>query len=198
MIIETSNGRPTISPSAFVSASAVVIGNVMIGDDVLVAPNATIRADEPGSLVVIGPGCNVQDNAVVHALGGSTAEVRPGSTLGHGCIVHGPCVIGERCFIGFGSIVFASELGDGCFVLHRAVVHNVVVPGQRMVGNGVVVDNDDGVAALEEVPQRLSSFAAKVVEVNRCLAHEYRSAGRMEGEGQTAATRSNVNSPKGL
>src|SRR5512136_162740 len=104
MLVTTTNGEPTISAKAFVSESAVIMGNVEIGHDVFIAPNATIRADEPGSRVIIHSGCNVQDNVVVHALAGSKAEVFSNSTLGHGCIVHGPCIVGKDCFIGFGSI----------------------------------------------------------------------------------------------
>jgi carbonic anhydrase/acetyltransferase-like protein (isoleucine patch superfamily) len=173
MIIETENGKPSISPTAFISDSAVIVGNVIIGEEVLVAPNATIRADEPGSRVVIGSGCNVQDNSVVHALTGSTAEVHVNSTLGHSCIIHGPCLIGRGCFIGFGSIIFASELGDRCFVLHRALVHEVTVPMGRIIRNGQVVDDQKNVGILEQVPEHHSDFALKAAGINRHLAREY-------------------------
>jgi len=194
MIKTTSNGQPIISATAFISGSAVIIGDVIIEDDVFVAPNATIRADEPGSKVVIRSGCNVQDNVVIHALLGSTAEIRHNSSLGHGCIVHGPCVIGEDCFIGFGSIVFQSVLGDACIVLHRAIVQDVVVPAGKVIGNGQIIENERQVKSLEVVPSHLADFARKVVETNRRLVQDHcRAMGRFDLEEARAST-NNVNS----
>jgi carbonic anhydrase/acetyltransferase-like protein (isoleucine patch superfamily) len=39
---------PEISRSAWIFKTAVIVGNAVIGDNVFVAPNAVIRADEPG------------------------------------------------------------------------------------------------------------------------------------------------------
>jgi len=173
MLLETSNGRPIISGTAFISESAVLIGNVVIEEDVFVAPNATIRADEPGSKVVIRSGCNVQDNVVVHALLGTVADVRSNSSLAHGCIVHGPCVIGENCFIGFSSIIFNSVLGDGCVILHRAIVQDAVVPHARIIWNGQIIEGEKGVESLGAVPPHLTDFARRVAETNRHLVLDH-------------------------
>jgi len=186
MIRTTSNGRPIISPSAHISESATVMGNVIIEDDVFVAPNATIRADEPGSKVIIRSGCNVQDNVVVHALTGSNAEIRRGTSLSHACVVHGPCTIGEGCFIGFGSIVFRSVLGERCFVMLRAVVDGVTIPPSRLIGNGQIVDRQDDVFSLPKVTGDLEQFATKVAETNKGLAREgCRGLLRLESEDPT-------------
>ncbi|MCU0861540.1 MAG: hypothetical protein MUE65_04395 [Methanomassiliicoccales archaeon] len=173
MIKPTPNGRPRIASSAFISESADILGDVAVEDDVFVAPHATIRADEPGSKVVIRSGSNVQDNCVVHALAGTTVEIGCRSTLAHGCIVHGPCMIGEGCFLGFGTIVFQSTLGEGCFILHRAVVQKVDVPPGSFIDLGQIVDSQETVRTLEGVPERYAAFAAKVVEANLLLAKEY-------------------------
>jgi len=45
---------PAISRSEWIFKTAVIVGSVVIGDDVFVAPNAVTRADEPGSSIVIG------------------------------------------------------------------------------------------------------------------------------------------------
>jgi len=113
-------GMPRVSDTAYVSESAVIIGNVEIKGDVYIAPHTTIRADEPGSAIVIGSGCNIQDNVVIHALGGSAVIAGKNTSLAHGCIVHGPCTLGDNCFIGFGSVVFNCTLGDDCVVLQNA------------------------------------------------------------------------------
>ncbi len=53
-------GMPRVSDTAYVSESAVIIGNVIIGEQVFIAPHASIRADEPGSQIIIGNGCNIR------------------------------------------------------------------------------------------------------------------------------------------
>lgn len=47
-------GVPTIGNCVFVGINATVIGNVKIGDDVIIAPNAFVNFDVPSHSVVIG------------------------------------------------------------------------------------------------------------------------------------------------
>ncbi|MDP3104982.1 MAG: carbonate dehydratase, partial [Candidatus Methanoperedens sp.] len=98
-----SENTPKISKTTYVCDSAVITGNVVIGEQAFVAPNASIRADEPGSAIIIGDGCNIQDNVIIHALMKTKVVIGDHTSLSHGCIVHGPAQIGKNCFIGFGS-----------------------------------------------------------------------------------------------
>ncbi len=164
---------PTISESAFVDSSATILGDVMIGDDVYVAPNASIRADEPGSRMIIRERCNVQDNVAIHALMDSTVKIGVGTTLGHGCIVHGPCTIGDGCFIGFGAVVFKCTIMEGAVIMHRALVTHSLVPPLRMVGSGEIVDSRFKPADLPEVPLDISDFVDSVRQTNIDLARMY-------------------------
>ena len=164
---------PIVSESAYVSDSAVIIGNVEIGENVYIAPNSTIRADEPESRITISSGCNVQDNVVIHALGNSEVLVGNKTSLSHGCIVHGPCKIGNNCFIGFGSVVFNCEIGNGCVVLHRALVKDVTIPDSKTVEDGMVVNEQYVADNLENVTEELADFANKVVSVNLMLSESY-------------------------
>ncbi len=107
---------PKISASAYVSESAVITGNVIIGEQVFIAPHASIRADEPNSMVIIGYGCNIQDNVIIHALTNTKVMIGDYTSLSHGCIVHGPVEVGMNCFIGFGAVIFDCSIEDGCFV----------------------------------------------------------------------------------
>ncbi|MBI0582785.1 MAG: hypothetical protein ISF22_01010 [Methanomassiliicoccus sp.] len=166
-------GSPRISRSAFVDRSATILGDVTIGDGVYVAPNASIRADEPGSRIIIEGGCNIQDNVVVHALTDSAVRVGEGTTLAHGCIVHGPCEIGEGCFIGFGTVMFRCTLMDGSVVLHRAVVTHAVIPPSRLVPSGAVVDGERNIEDLDNVSEDVTRFVDSVREVNIELAQMY-------------------------
>jgi len=133
MLLKTRSGEsPRISASTYVCESAVITGNVIIGERVFIAPHASIRADEPGSRIIIGNGCNIQDNVIVHALTNTKVVIGDYASLSHGCIVHGPCDIGSNCFIGFGAVVFDCSIGDSCFVSHRALVRGVnIAPRNR-------------------------------------------------------------------
>ena len=60
-------GTPIISSKAFVFNEESVIGGVVIEHDVIVAPGASIRADECGPFY-IGKGTNLQDGVIFHGL----------------------------------------------------------------------------------------------------------------------------------
>ena len=164
---------PIISASAYVSESAAITGNVFIGEQVFIAPHASVRADEPGSLVIIGNGCNIQDNVIVHALTNTKVVIGDYASLSHGCIVHGPCDIGSNCFIGFGAVVFDCSIGDSCFVSHRALVRGVNIASGRAVKDGAVVVGQIEADVLEEVTAEHTEFTSSVARTNIMLAESY-------------------------
>jgi carbonic anhydrase/acetyltransferase-like protein (isoleucine patch superfamily) len=166
-------GRPSVGKGSFIDPKASVLGNVIIGDGVYIAPFASIRADEPGSRIIIGDRANVQDGVVIHALRGSTVMIGRGTTLGHACIVHGPCEIGERCFVGFGAVVFRGMLGDHSAVLHRSVVTNASIPSGRMVRTGAVITSNEGVNDLPPICPETFGLMESAHEVNYQLAIAY-------------------------
>ena len=170
--------KPQIADSVWIADSAVVMGNVRIEADVLVAPNAVIRADEPGASIVIGKGCNIQDNVVLHGVEGSKVVIDEGTSLAHGCIVHGPCQLGKRCFIGFGAVVFDSVLEDDVVVLHNATVQGVRLPASKSVPVGRTVLSEKDVTELPLVDQGLMDFKHKVSSVNLDLVEGYRKMDR--------------------
>jgi carbonic anhydrase/acetyltransferase-like protein (isoleucine patch superfamily) len=151
----------------------VIVGKVKIGRDVFVGPGAVIRADEPGSSIVVEDNCNIQDKVVIHSLEGSSVRIGEDTSLTHGCIIHGPCKIGKGSFVGFGSVVFDSELGEGVFVGHSAVVKGVTIPSERVVESGRVVKSRDDVKGLGFADKSLKDFARNVVRVNLDLVRGY-------------------------
>lgn len=171
-----SGNNPEINNTAYIHPSAVIVGNVIIGKNVFVGPGAVVRADERGSSIVIQDNCNIQDRVIVHALENSSVTVEQDSSLSHGCIVHGPCKIGRNCFIGFGSVVFKAEIGDGVVIKHLAVVEGVAIPSERVVESTKLINNDNDVKELRFTENDLKIFARKVVEVNISLAKSYRNA----------------------
>ena len=63
-IYELDGKRPTIARSAYIHPTAVIIGDVTIGENCWIGPNATIRGDDHS--IRIEDGSDVQDNCVIH------------------------------------------------------------------------------------------------------------------------------------
>ncbi|MFH1863813.1 MAG: DapH/DapD/GlmU-related protein [bacterium] len=169
---------PQIDNSAYIDPTAVIIGKVSIGRDAFVGPTAVIRADEPGSSIIIKDNCNVQDRVIIHALEGTSVEIDKNTSLSHGCIIHGPCKIGKNCFIGFGSVVFKSEIGEKSLIKHLAVVEKVDVSSGRMVESGQLVNCEDDARELRCADEGDKAFMEKVIKVNLNLVKGYNDSQR--------------------
>lgn len=176
----------SVPRSAFVHAEASIIGKVVLGENVHVAADTSIRADE-GTPFFIGDNSNVQDGVVLHAL--KERHVRVGSekwaiyvgknvSMAHQALVHGPCYIGDNTFIGFKAVVHDSIVGSNCFIGILAVVVGVEIPNGRFVPHGAIIDSADKVDALGPVTHAHSHFNEDVVEVNRGLVEAYIKSGR--------------------
>ncbi|NJD77342.1 MAG: carbonate dehydratase [Candidatus Methanoperedens sp.] len=174
MLLRNPDGDiPKIDKTAYVCKSAMVTGNVVIGKNVFVSPHTSIRADEPGSAIIIGDNCNIQDNVIVHALANTKVTIDDFTSLSHGCIVHGPINIGKICFIGFNSVVFDCLIGNKCFISHRALVKNVSISDRRIVEDGGVINKQDDANKLGEITGEILEFMDNVVQTNIMLARDY-------------------------
>ena len=111
---------PHIAQSAWVSAEAVVIGRVTLGENACVLPGAVIRADN--ETIVIGDNTNVQDGAVLHVDPGCPMSIGANVTIGHQAMLHG-CTIGDGTLVGIQSIILNKAIiGRECLVAAGAVV----------------------------------------------------------------------------
>src|SRR5438552_16456510 len=77
---------PRVHPTAFIAATAVIIGDVTVEERASVWYNAVVRADF--SPIVIRRGANIQDCAVLHVTPVNGVEVGPGTTVAHLCLIH--------------------------------------------------------------------------------------------------------------
>ena len=105
----------TPGPAKFwVAPTAVVIGNVEIGEDASIWWGAVVRGDL--DTIRIGPGCNIQDGSVLHADPGVPLTLGENVTVGHMAMVHG-CTVGRGSLIGIGAIVLNNAvIGEECLV----------------------------------------------------------------------------------
>jgi gamma-carbonic anhydrase len=124
---------PVVHPTAYVDASAQVIGDVEIGAESSVWMNAVVRGDV--NTIRIGDRSNVQDGTVVHVMH-ETHPTRIGDdvTIGHAAIVHG-CTIGNRVLIGMGATLLnGAVIGDDSIVAAGTLVtEGFVVPPRSLV-----------------------------------------------------------------
>ncbi len=130
MIIKELNGKkPKFGKNCFIAENAVIIGDVVCGDDCSIWYSAVIRGDVHS--IRIGNKVNIQDGAVIHA----TYKKHP-TTIGnnvsiaHNAIVHG-CTIKDNVLIGMGSIVM-----DGC-----VVESNSIIASGAVVTKGTIVES---------------------------------------------------------
>jgi carbonic anhydrase/acetyltransferase-like protein (isoleucine patch superfamily) len=125
--------RPQLGERAFVDPSAVVIGDVELGDDCSVWPLAVIRGDMHS--IRIGARTSIQDGSVLHIThagpfnpGGYPLEIGEDVTVGHKVVLHG-CRIGSRVLVGMGAILM-----DGVVVEDEVVIGagSLVPPGKTL------------------------------------------------------------------
>lgn len=134
VILPYEGAWPVIAESAWVAPTAVVIGNVTLGEEVSVWYHATVRGDI--APISISDRSNVQDSAVVHVNSDAPVVVGNDVTIGHTAIIHGT-TIGDYSMIGMGSIVMSySRIGSHAVIAAGALVteRTEVPDGAVMVG----------------------------------------------------------------
>ena len=170
---------PQVDPSAYIDPTARVIGKVRIGAGVYMGPYSVVRADEADdhgdvSPIAIGPECNVQDGVIIHALGGTRVTIGRRTSLTHGCVIHGPCTIGQACFIGFRTVIYKATLGDGVFVGAGSLIQTIELAPRALIPPGVSILSKEDVLRLSGVTGPAEQlFVEKVIAANLKLAKDY-------------------------
>ncbi len=126
---------PQLHQSVFVDATALVLGDVYIGEHSSIWPMTVIRGDV--NRIRIGDNTNIQDNSVLHVThdgrynpGGFDLQIGNNVTVGHRVILHG-CHIGDHCLIGMGATIM-----DGAVIEAHSLLGagSLVTPGKRLEG----------------------------------------------------------------
>ena len=130
MIRNLGDKSPKIHPSAFISEAASVVGDVEIGEDTNVWPGAVIRGDY--GKIIIGKGCSIQDNCVLHT--DDYLELGDNVLMTHGAVIHGG-YIGNNVMIGVNAVVLESaRVGNYCMIGACAlVVGGADIPDHSLV-----------------------------------------------------------------
>jgi carbonic anhydrase/acetyltransferase-like protein (isoleucine patch superfamily) len=125
--------KPNIGHSVYIDETALVIGDVTIGDHSSIWPMTVVRGDV--NKITIGSNTNIQDGSVLHVTHGYqknpegfALHVGNNVTVGHKVILHA-CVIEDNCLIGMGSTIM-----DGAVVHSHVLVGagSLVSPGKEL------------------------------------------------------------------
>jgi len=126
---------PKIGRNCFIAETAVIIGDVEIGDDCSIWYGAVLRGDV--NSIRIGNRVNIQDNAVLHTTyQKTTISVGDDVSIGHGVILHGAIVF-NGALLGMGCTVMDNaRIGEGAIIAANALVleNTVVEPSSVYAG----------------------------------------------------------------
>ena len=169
MIYSFNNYIPVVDESSFVHPQATVTGNVIIGKHVYVGPGAAIRGD--WGKIIIGDGCNIQENCTIHMFPGITVELKESAHIGHGAIIHG-AQIGRNCLVGMNAVIMDNaEIGDesiiGALTLVQAdtkiPARSLVVgnPGKiiKKVSDEMIAWKTQGTALYQALPEQMKAIS---------------------------------------
>lgn len=125
--------QPEIHSTAFIDETALVLGDVRIGENTSIWPLTVIRGDV--NSIQIGCNTNIQDNSVLHVThdgpynpGGFDLKIGNNVTVGHRVILHG-CHVADSCLIGMGAIIM-----DGVIIEKNTLIGagSLVAPNKQL------------------------------------------------------------------
>lgn len=134
MIRGLKDKKPEIHENVFVAETAVVIGDVNIGEGSSIWYGTVLRGDIEN--IRIGKFSNIQDNSSVHTETDIPTVIGDYTVVGHNAIVHG-CTIGDNCLIGMGAIILnKAVIGDNSIVGAGSIITEgkVIPPNSLVIG----------------------------------------------------------------
>jgi carbonic anhydrase/acetyltransferase-like protein (isoleucine patch superfamily) len=161
--------RPQIAASAYIDRAAVIIGDVVIGEDSSVWPCSVVRGDV--HYIRIGARTNIQDGSVLHVMRDEYPLILGDDvTVGHSVTLHG-CTIESRCLIGMGAVVLNGvKIGAGSIVAAGTLLleKTEIPPGSLVVGHPGKVRR-----ALTAIDQAaIDAYAQRYVEYKNIYREE--------------------------
>ena len=133
---------PSLGENCYVDPSAVIAGDVVLGDDASIWPLVAARGDV--NKIRIGARSNIQDGSVLHVTRKSAQNpegfpliIGEDVTVGHKCMLHG-CELGSRILVGMGAIIM-----DGVVVEDDVFIGagTLVPPNKRLESGYLYVGN---------------------------------------------------------
>lgn len=121
-IITIDGHTPRVHETAFLAPTAVLIGNVEVGEESSVWFGAVLRGDHPAHGIRVGARTSIQDNCVLHVSARGPTIVGDDVTVGHGATFES-CEIRRGALIGMNSVLLhGAVIGEGALVAALSVV----------------------------------------------------------------------------
>jgi len=116
--------QPVLGVGVYIASTAVVLGDVTLGDHASVWFGAVLRGDI--HRISVGAYSNIQDNAVLHLADDFPCVIGEWVTVGHSAVVHA-CVVGDECLVGMGATIL-----DGAVIGAQSIIGaNALVPAKE-------------------------------------------------------------------
>ena len=134
MIQPFGDKTPVAPESVFIADTALVIGDVEIGEDSSIWFGSIVRGDV--NYIRIGARTNIQDATVIHVSSRTHPTVLEDEiTVGHRVTLHG-CHVESRCLIGIGAVLL-----DGVHVGNNSLVGagSLLTPGTIIPPRSLVI-----------------------------------------------------------
>lgn len=169
---------PKVAPGSLIDPSAQIIGNVRIAQNVFVGPLTVIRADQRGvdgkvEPIIIEEEVNIQDGVIIHSDPGKGVVVGARTSVAHGVTIHGPCRIGQYCFLAMRSTVYSVTFEDNVWLGMGATAMLVTLPSYTMIPAGGVIRGYPDSLGLRLVTDKEKEYMDQVLRENSRLREDY-------------------------
>lgn len=147
---------PKFGSNCYLAENAVVVGDVVMGDDCSVWFHAVVRGDV--HYIRIGNKVNVQDGAVIHCTyQRAPTQIGNNVSIGHRAIVHG-CTLHDNVLVGMGAIIMD----------HAVVQENVLIAAGAVVLENSVLESGNiyaGIPAKKIKPLGEATFKDSIERI---------------------------------
>lgn len=153
---------PNLGARVLIDPTAVVMGDVWLGDDASVWPHAAMRGDV--QIIRIGARTNIQDGTVLHVThdgpynpDGYPLHIGDDVTVGHRALLHG-CTVGHRVLVGMGAIIMDRAVVEDEVMIAAG---SLVTPGKILRSGHLYAGSPAReVRALSDSEQRFLQYSA--------------------------------------
>jgi carbonic anhydrase/acetyltransferase-like protein (isoleucine patch superfamily) len=157
--------EPVSGNDTYISETAIIIGNVVIGDNCYIGHGVILRGDY--GRIEIGDGCAIEEGVIVHAPPDTTCVIGNNVTVGHGAIVHSKS-IDDYVVVGMGAVVsINSTVGKWAIIAEGCIVKT----GQSIKAHTVVAGNP--AKTMRPIAQKDIDFWTRGRQIYVDLAKKY-------------------------
>ncbi len=142
MLIEFGGKKPRIGKNVFIAPTAVLIGDIEIGEGTSIWFGTVLRADF--GPIKIGRNCSIQDNTVLHSDNDFPTIIGDNVTIGHNVTAEG-CRVGDNSLLGNGSVILPfTTFGERTLVAANSTVleNSEFPPNVLLAGSPAKIKRD--------------------------------------------------------